>query len=250
MTTTENTTHSSENTITRRKVLQSVAVVSAVPFMAPIVGAVPEARASDLSIPTQALLGLIDIHRHAWDAFGDVCEAADPGSHYYEGEVGKRRWQEATTAEEKALAAILLFPSQGPADDRAKGEYFRDMDACFEGYEPAVLDALLNAGAPLQAALADRQGVAEMAHLVQCHQAAIAQHDKLFHSHDWGLGATETEVIEALGPIRDALEALCAARPITSQAKALRREYLSSRLVADTDGCPALMQCMFDALLA
>lgn len=85
--------------------------------------------------------------------------------------------------------------------------------------------------------------------LIRAHREALAHYEELLDASDSGR-ATAAEASDALGPVNDTLEAICRARPLDSHAAEQRRNYLSPILVDYTDCCPALMQCMYDALLA
>lgn len=85
------------------------------------------------------LLALFSAHTHAWKRYGEIIEAVDRG----EADVAIQN--EASANEEQCIAAIILFPARDTADQRAKGEYLRDMEAHFEDYEDAILAALLSA---------------------------------------------------------------------------------------------------------
>ena len=163
MTTTENTTRPSNNTITRRKMLQSVAVVSASTLASAAAYAVSNVNAA-----------------HADDVYSP---------------------QEAYEVEQSGRYPFALHT------------------------------------------------VAGMRGLVRAHQEAYAHYEEIFEANDWGR-ATDAQVNDALDLVNDTLEAICRARPLNSDAADLRRNHLSPILVDFTDCCPALMQCMYDALLA
>lgn len=85
----------------------------------------------------------------------------------------------------------------------------------------------------------------EVESLIRSFEDAIAYHDKIF-----GEDAPQPECEAALGPMSDALIAICAARPISLEGRQRRREYLSERLFEETDGCPGLIKAVYAALLA
>lgn len=81
--------------------------------------------------------------------------------------------------------------------------------------------------------------------LIKAYEEAIAHHDRLFNQD-----ASQEVCAEALGPINDALIAICADRPTSPEGRQRRRKYLAGRLFEDTDGCAGLIKAVFDALLA
>lgn len=127
------------STPSRRTILAGAAAFAAA-TLAPVAAA---AAAPGQVSPK--LLTLIEAHKRASADFNRTCEGADASSPKYTGEEGKRRWEAASDLEEVCLAEIVAYPSQGPVDDRAKGEYFRDMDGDFRDYDDAIIDRLLNA---------------------------------------------------------------------------------------------------------
>lgn len=84
--------------------------------------------------------------------------------------------------------------------------------------------------------------------LVADHINALAEHDRLFQLGDWGL-VPEDEVRAALGPLNDALIALCAARPTDPPQIELRRAYLNAVLPEAVDGSAELAKSIFHWLL-
>jgi len=83
----------------------------------------------------------------------------------------------------------------------------------------------------------------EIKRLIADHAAAEERFEEVFDTGD------ERES-ELANQIEDALIAVCAARPVSDVAGVLRRDFLSARLVADTDCNPVLIQRAYDALLA
>lgn len=140
MTTTENTTRPSNNSITRRKMLQSVAVTSSlaiVASMAPSQSAVAMEEAGQASAE---LLDLIRTHRAAWKSFGDSCNAADRMHPDYAGPEGQAIWEMRNDAEQEALQLVLAFPIRTLADAQAKASHLVSEDF---GLEPHDVKELL-----------------------------------------------------------------------------------------------------------
>lgn len=88
----------------------------------------------------------------------------------------------------------------------------------------------------------------EVERLISDHVATCEEHERLFRANDNG-SASDEQVSAAIGPINDALEALCRARPCSPQARERRRAYLSAEIVPYVDGVPEMMQRVVDALL-
>lgn len=85
--------------------------------------------------------------------------------------------------------------------------------------------------------------------LIADHINAAAEQSRLFNLEDWKLidGDEETAAIE---PMDDALVAICSARPVTDEEKALRQHYLRSINVPDRIvGCHDLTKRVVDALI-
>jgi len=87
------------------------------------------------------------------------------------------------------------------------------------------------------------QDLVEIKRLIADHALAEERFEEVFDTGD------ERES-ELACRIEDALIAVCAARPVSEAASVLRRDFLSRRLVADTDLNSTLMQRVYDALLA
>lgn len=91
--------------------------------------------------------------------------------------------------------------------------------------------------------------VEEISRMIELHKATIEAHNVLFEQNDHGK-VDDKVVSAALGPIDDALIALCATKPTAPDASRIRREYLSQVLVADTYCNSGMAQAVFDAFLA
>jgi hypothetical protein len=120
MTTTETTKRPSINTITRRKMLRSVAVTSALAITASIN---PSHSVAAVRNPEQAspeLLDLIRAHRAAWESLGDCVNAADSMHPDYAGSEGEAIWEMRNDAEQEALQLVLAFPVHTLADAQTK----------------------------------------------------------------------------------------------------------------------------------
>lgn len=84
--------------------------------------------------------------------------------------------------------------------------------------------------------------------LIRAYINAKAEHDRLFALNDQGL-ESEQAVLDALGPISDALIALCRARSIDPFERDRRRQYLSATLYDAIEGCEGLIRAVLEALL-
>lgn len=91
---------------------------------------------------------------------------------------------------------------------------------------------------------------AEVERLIGVWASAVARHEVIFVAQDNGDAVEEEEVSAALGPIDDALEALCRYRPHDPAARARRSDFLADELPRSTYGCEELMRCMYRALTA
>lgn len=70
--------------------------------------------------------------------------------------------------------------------------------------------------------------------LITAHIEAVAHHDRAFDLIDWKL-ATEDEFGDTIGPVDDAIIALCSARPSSPEEATLKRDYLKSELFSILD---------------
>lgn len=95
----------------------------------------------------------------------------------------------------------------------------------------AFAGAVALAAVPAAAASADN--LAEIERLIEAHQAAIAEHDRLFDLNDQGR-IPDSDLGVALDHLDDALVSICAAVPTSERARKRRWAYLSKRLVSDT----------------
>jgi hypothetical protein len=107
MTNTETKTRPSENTITRRKMLQSLPLAT-VALASSAVAASPGRPASEE--PSQALLDLIRDHRHAWEIFGQAVTDADDMHPNYGGPEAEAIRDMRSDAELEARHLLLAFP--------------------------------------------------------------------------------------------------------------------------------------------
>ena len=84
--------------------------------------------------------------------------------------------------------------------------------------------------------------------LIANHINAQAEHDRLFSLEDWKLNPFD-RVSAALGPLDDALIAICAARPTDDAERELRSAYLDAlKIPSLVDGTPALEDTVYAAL--
>ena len=88
----------------------------------------------------------------------------------------------------------------------------------------------------------------EIETLIVRHIEAIAEHNRLFALNDQGL-APDRAVSDALGPIDDALIALCAVRPSRQDAADRRAEYLNNEIWDAIDSCEGLGKAVIAALV-
>lgn len=148
MTTTENTTRPSNN-ITRRKMLQSVAVTSTVALAAAVLPT-SFAVANDEAQVSLELVRLINDHRQAWVALGECCNAADDSHPSYGGAEAEAIWQIRNDAEQEALQLVLAFPIRSFADAQAKGSYLTSETFGLDEYDVETLLASM-AGSEIDA---------------------------------------------------------------------------------------------------
>jgi hypothetical protein len=84
--------------------------------------------------------------------------------------------------------------------------------------------------------------------LIAAHINAKAEHDRLFALNDQGLASNQA-VSDALGPLDDALIALCAARPVEAAACSRRAEYLNATVPDAIDCNMGLTKAVISALV-
>lgn len=91
------------------------------------------------------LARLLEKHLQAWDAYGDTCDASDRLSKNYGGPAAEAERDDLGAAEETAMADVVIFPAQRPADRRALAEFIAWIeDECggVSGYVDAIVKRL------------------------------------------------------------------------------------------------------------
>ena len=84
--------------------------------------------------------------------------------------------------------------------------------------------------------------------LVTAHIEVTARHNRAFDLIGWKI-AKEEEFGNTIDPIDDAIIALCAARPSTTEEATLKREYLKQELYPVLDGNEGMTKRVVEALL-
>lgn len=152
MTTAETTTRPSENTITRRKMLQSVAAKSSIVLAGSFAALRTASGAEDAEHPAPELLDLVNAHRAAWKSFSDSVNAADRLHPDYAGTEAEAILEMRNDAELEALQLVLAFPVRKLADARAKAAHLVSDDF---GLDPSDFNELLGSLLPGRQVCAD-----------------------------------------------------------------------------------------------